>query len=166
VDDDFHARFSALSRCYRYIIYNNKVRSAILNHRVTWYYEDLNVATMQQASQYLIGELDFSSFRSSQCESRSPMRNVKRITINRYDDFVVIEIEANAFLHHMVRNIAGVLMRVGAGFAEPEWVNEVLQAKDRRKAVETASPAGLYLHQVNYPTQFSLPKNNNSIFFF
>lgn len=166
MDDDFHARHSALSRTYRYIIYNHKVRPAIFNHRVTWYFEELNVATMQQACQYLIGELDFSSFRSSQCESKTPMRHVKRILVNRYDDFVVIEIEANAFLHHMVRNIAGVLMRVGAGFREPEWVSEVLRAKDRRKAVETASPAGLYLEAVKYPAQFALPSANKSLLFF
>jgi tRNA pseudouridine38-40 synthase len=166
VSDDFHARYSAMSRSYRYIIYNHRVRSAIFDHRATWYYEELNVATMQQASQYLIGELDFSSFRSSQCESKSPMRNVQRINVNRFDDFVVIEIKANAFLHHMVRNIAGVLMRVGAGYQEPEWVLEVLQAKDRRKAVETASPHGLYLCEVNYPTHFSLPVQSKPLLFF
>jgi tRNA pseudouridine38-40 synthase len=165
VEDDFHARFSALSRCYRYVIYNHRVRSALFHHRATWEYEELNVATMQQASQYLIGELDFSSFRSSQCESKSPMRCVKRLVINRFDDFVVIEIEANAFLHHMVRNIAGVLMRVGAGFKEPEWVSDVLNAKDRRKAVETASPAGLYLYEVKYPSHFSLPSNSSKVLF-
>jgi tRNA pseudouridine38-40 synthase len=166
VEDEFHARYSALSRCYRYIIYNHKVRPALFNHRVTWYIEELNIATMQQASQYLMGEFDFSSFRSAQCESKSSKRCVKRIVIHRFDDFVIIEIEANAFLHHMVRNIAGVLMHVGAGFKEPEWVNEVLHAKDRRKAVETASPAGLYLHEVNYPACFSLPPNTNRLLFF
>lgn len=166
VSDDFHARYSALSRCYRYIIYNHKVRSAILNHRATWHYEELNVATMQEACRYLIGELDFSTFRSSQCESKSPMRCVKRIAINRFDDFVIIEIEANAFLHHMVRNIAGVLMHVGAGFEEPEWVGDILAAKDRRKAVETASPAGLYLHEVKYPAHYLIPSNKNTLLFF
>ncbi|MBV8802272.1 MAG: tRNA pseudouridine(38-40) synthase TruA [Gammaproteobacteria bacterium] len=161
VNENFHARYSALSRCYRYIICNTGTRPALLHNKVTWRYEELNVATMQQASQYLIGELDFSSFRSSQCESKSPMRNVHRIIINRYNDFVIIEIEANAFLHHMVRNIAGVLMRVGAGFQEPEWVLEVLQAKDRRKAAETAPASGLYLYAVKYPSIFLLPSEES-----
>lgn len=166
VNDDFHARYTALSRCYRYFIYNTATRPALLHQRVTWRYEELNVATMHEASRYLIGELDFSSFRSSQCESKSPMRNVHRITINRHNEFVIIEIEANAFLHHMVRNIAGVLMRVGAGYEEPEWALEVLQAKDRRKAVETAPASGLYLYAVKYPTIFSLPEKDNVSLFF
>lgn len=166
VSDDFHARYSALSRCYRYIIYNTNARPALLSHRVTWRYEPLNVATMQQASQYLMGELDFSSFRSSQCESKSPMRRIDRLIINRYNDFVVIEIEANAFLHHMVRNIAGVLMHVGAGYQEPQWVLEVLEAKNRRRAVETASAAGLYLYAVKYPPVFLLPDPRLDLMFF
>jgi tRNA pseudouridine38-40 synthase len=166
VSDDFHARYSALSRCYRYIIYNINARPALLSHRVTWRYEPLNVATMQAASQYLLGELDFTSFRSAQCESKTPMRHVQKLAIHRNNDFIVIEIEANAFLHHMVRNIAGVLMHVGAGYEEPEWVLEVLQAKDRRKAVETASASGLYLYSVQYPTLFSLPSLRPAMFFF
>jgi tRNA pseudouridine38-40 synthase len=163
VSEDFHARYSALSRCYRYIIYNVKSRSALFHHRATWRYEELNLATMQEASRYLIGELDFTSFRSAQCESKTPMRNVHRLNISRYHDFVIIDIEANAFLHHMVRNIAGVLMRVGAGYQEPEWVLEVLQAKDRRKAAETASAAGLYLHAVKYPAVFDLPSTASDL---
>lgn len=163
VDEDFHARFSALSRLYRYVIYNHLTRPAILTNRVTWYYEELNLATMQAASHYLIGELDFSSFRSAECESKTPMRNLKRLTIHRYDDYVVIEIEANAFLHHMVRNIVGVLMRIGAGFKEPEWMHEVLLAKDRRKAAETAPAAGLYLTRVSYPTSYLFPERTNKI---
>lgn len=163
VDEDFHARFSAQARTYRYIIYNNLTRPAILTNRVTWYYEELNLGTMETAGNYLIGELDFSSFRSAQCESKTPMRNVKRLTINRYDDYVVIEIEANAFLHHMVRNIVGVLMRIGAGFREPEWMNEVLLAKDRRKAAETAPAAGLYLTKVSYPLSYTFPEAKNKI---
>lgn len=163
VADEFHARFSALSRCYQYIICNRLTRPAILTNRITWYYEELNLATMQQAANYLIGELDFSSFRSAECESKTPMRNVKRILINRYDDYIVIEIEANAFLHHMVRNIVGMLLRIGAGYKEPEWMHEVLMAKDRRLAAETASPAGLYLAKVTYPTQFALPQRKKSV---
>lgn len=163
IDDGFNARFSALSRHYRYIIYNHLSRPAILNHKVTWQYEILNTGTMQAAANYLIGEHDFSSFRSSECESKTPMRNVKRITVHRLDDYVVIDIEANAFLHHMVRNIVGVLIRIGEGLAEPEWMQEVLLAKDRRKAAETAAAAGLYLTKVMYPSQYSFPKNEGKL---
>jgi tRNA pseudouridine38-40 synthase len=163
VDDDFHARYKALSRTYRYIIYNHTSRPALLTSRITWNYDVLNVATMQTASQYLIGELDFSSFRSSECESTTPMRNVKYIHINRLDDYIVIEIQANAFLHHMVRNIVGALMHIGAGFEEPEWMKKVLLAKDRRQAVETAPPHGLYLINVDYPEMYKIPSKNNNL---
>lgn len=163
VPDDFHARFSALSRCYRYIIYNQLSRPAILHSKVTWQYEPLNTGTMQMAANYLLGEQDFSSFRSAECESKTPMRNVKKVLVYRLDDYVVIDIEANAFLHHMVRNIAGVLMRIGAGFAEPEWMQELLRAKDRRKAAETAPAAGLYLTHVNYPSLYAFPKNESKL---
>lgn len=158
VDQPFHARFSALSRCYRYIIYNNISRPALLHHQVTWAYEVLNTATMQAAGQFLLGEQDFSSFRSSECESKTPMRNVKKVTVYRINDYVVIDIEANAFLHHMVRNIVGVLMRIGVGYKEPEWIQEVLLAKDRRQAAETAPASGLYLTKVSYPSNYLFPQ--------
>jgi tRNA pseudouridine38-40 synthase len=163
VDDSFHARHSALSRSYRYIIYNHTSRPALLTSRVTWNYDILNIATMQAASQYLIGELDFTSFRSSECESTSPMRNLNRLIVQRIDDYIVIDVQANAFLHHMVRNIVGALMHVGAGFKEPEWIQEVLLAKDRRKAAETASAHGLYLIKVTYPEIYKIPIKNNGL---
>ncbi len=163
VDDDFHARYKALSRAYRYIIYNHTSRPALLTSRITWNYDVLNLATMQAASQYLIGELDFSSFRSSECESPTPMRNVTHININRIDDYIVIDIQANAFLHHMVRNIVGALMHIGAGFEEPEWMRKVLLARDRRQAVETAPPYGLYLVKVTYPDIYKIPCKNNQL---
>lgn len=163
VDDNFHARHSALSRHYRYIIYNHTSRPALLTSRITWNYDILNIATMQAASRYLIGELDFTSFRSSECESKSPMRNVTKIAIDRYDDYIVIDIEANAFLHHMVRNIVGSLLCVGTGYKEPEWIHEVLLAKDRRQAAETASPYGLYLINVRYPEIYKIPIKNNKL---
>jgi tRNA pseudouridine38-40 synthase len=163
VDDEFHARYKALSRTYRYVIYNHTSRPALLTSRITWNYDVLNVATMQAASQYLIGELDFSSFRSSECESPTPMRNVKYIHIHRLDDYIVIDIQANAFLHHMVRNIVGALMHIGAGFEEPEWMRKVLLARDRRQAVETAPPYGLYLVSVSYPEMYKIPSKNNNL---
>jgi tRNA pseudouridine38-40 synthase len=158
VDYGFHARFSAIARRYRYIIYNHPIRPAILASRVTWNYYSLDVSHMQAAAHYFLGEQDFSSFRSSECSSKSAMRNLVALNIARHGNFVVIEVEANAFLHHMVRNIAGVLIRIGAGWEKPEWAQEVLQAKDRKKAAETAPPQGLYLIQVRYPEPYDFPQ--------
>lgn len=162
--DDFHARFSALSRCYQYVIYNAPTRPAIFSHCVTWMYEDLNTKTMQEAANYLLGEQDFTSFRSSECESKTPMREVKKINVLRMKEYVIIEIEANAFLHHMVRNIVGSLIAVGTGLYEPIWLNEVLLAKDRRKAGKTSAASGLYLNFVRYPAKYNLSMTP-SIFF-
>ena len=166
VDEKFHARFSAVSRCYRYVIYNHPVRSAIFSERTTWYQRALDIKPMQKAAEYLLGEQDFSSFRSSQCESKSPMRFVKYIQIERKDRFVVLEIQANAFLHHMVRNIAGVLLSIGAGLKPPEWMQDVLAAKDRTKASDTADPHGLYLYQVNYLAPYLFPENHRALLLF
>lgn len=160
VDYSFHARFSAISRRYRYIIYNHPIRPAIYNNRVTWCYYPLEIDLMRAAGKYLLGEQDFSSFRSSQCSSKTSMRKVTDFSIERHGDFVVLEIEANAFLHHMVRNIAGVLMKIGSGDKPSSWLKEVLIAKDRRAAAETAAPQGLYLMQVKYPEPYLFPLPN------
>lgn len=160
VDEHFHARFSAISRRYRYIIYNHPARPALLAHRVTWNYDTLNLATMQAAGQFLLGEHDFSSFRSSQCESKSPMREVQLLNVSRQGDFIFIDIQANAFLHHMVRNIVGVLVRIGRGLKEPEWMQELLLKKDRKEAAETAPAAGLYLVKVEYRIPYDFPTMN------
>lgn len=157
VDYHFHARFSAVSRRYRYIIYNHPIRPAIQHTGITWCYYPLDIHKIKIAAQYLLGEQDFSSFRASQCNSKSPMRNVMDFQIERYGDYVIFEIEANAFLHHMVRNIAGVLMKIGAGFQEPTWMKAVLEAKSRRAAAETAPAEGLYLIQIKYPDTYQLP---------
>lgn len=151
VDENFHARFSALSRRYRYLIYNHTLRSALYAHRAAWYHQSFHIEYMQQAAKYLIGEHDFTSFRSAECESKTPMRYVSEIIITRNEEFIIIEIEANAFLHHMVRNIVGVLLRIGSGVEKPEWMHEVLLAKDRKKAAETAQAQGLYLMRVTFP---------------
>lgn len=161
VDYHFHARFKATARCYRYIIFNHPVRSAILQTRATWHYYHLDVERMREAGKYLIGEQDFSSFRSSQCNSKSPMRNVVAFHIKREGDYIILDIEANAFLHHMVRNIVGTLMKIGAGFKEPEWMQQVLFAKSRRAAAETAPADGLYLTQVRYPEPYIFPVSEN-----
>lgn len=162
VDYHFHARFAAVARRYRYIIFNHPIRPAILNTRASWHYYPLNVEAMREAGRFLIGEQDFSSFRSSQCNSKSPMRNVTEFTLSRHGDFVVLEIEANAFLHHMVRNIAGTLMKIGTGTKEPSWMREVLLAKSRRVAAGTAPPDGLYLIRVSYPEPYIFPIPNEA----
>ncbi len=162
VDDDFHARFSALSRTYRYIILNRDVRPAILANKVSWTYRPLDADKMQMAAEPLLGEHDFSSYRTVQCQSKTPVRNVLRLDVSRHDDFVIIDIEANAFLHHMVRNIAGVLMTIGAGDAPVNWSREVLEIRDRTEAGITAPAAGLYFMSVAYPQKFGLPSKSES----
>jgi tRNA pseudouridine38-40 synthase len=163
VDYQFHARFKATARRYRYIIYNHPIRPAILTHRATWYYYSLDIDRMQIAGSYLIGEQDFSSFRSSQCNSNSPMRNVTDFAVSRHGDFVIIDITANAFLHHMVRNIVGSLVKIGAGQKEPGWMQTVLQAKSRRVAAETAPADGLYLTNVYYPDPYTFPQPSQTM---
>lgn len=157
VDYSFHARFKATSRRYRYVIYNHPVRPALLNSRVSWHYYPLDESRMRTAASSLMGEQDFSSFRSSKCNSNSPNRNIIDFKIERSGDFVIFEIEANAFLHHMVRNIAGTLMKIGAGFKPVSWIDEVLAAKSRKAAAETAPPGGLYLIKATYPEPYIFP---------
>lgn len=157
VADDFHARFSAQSRRYRYIIQNRDARPALLNGRVAWNYHPLNTEVMHQAAQSLLGENDFSSFRAAGCQSNHAMREVQVISVSRNADFVYIDIQANAFLHHMVRNIVGSLLLVGKGDRPVEWLAELLAARDRRLAGMTAAAAGLYFVHVNYPPEFNLP---------
>lgn len=157
VDYRFHARFTATARRYRYVIYNHPIRPALLSTRATWHYYRLDAERMAAAGSYLIGEQDFSAFRSAQCNSNSPMRNVTEFQVERQGDFIFLDIQANAFLHHMVRNIAGSLMKVGSGARDINWFQEILLAKNRRLAAETASPDGLYLTKVVYPEPYIFP---------
>lgn len=154
---DFHARFSALSRRYRYIIANTAVLSPHLAGLVTHYRRPLDVTMMQQASQVLVGEQDFSAFRAAQCQAAHAVRDIKAVTVQRHGDLVILEVEANAFLYHMVRNLAGALLLVGAGLRPVNWVRELLDCKDRTKGADTASASGLYLLGVTYPQDFGLP---------
>lgn len=163
IDEIFHARFSAVARHYQYVILNRRVRSAIRNSRVTWCYHPLTVSKMREAGVYLIGEYDFSSFRAKACQAKSPVRNIHRLEVTRQENFVVISVSANAFLHHMVRNIAGVLMAIGKGEQPPRWAEEVLQARCRASGGLTAPPDGLYLVGVDYPNCFSLPRLSRPI---
>jgi len=151
VADDFSARFSATARQYRYIILNRTSRPALLANKVTWKHGVLNTEAMHQAAQALLGEQDFTSFRSSACQAEHARRKVHWISVSREGDFVYIDIEANAFLHHMVRNIVGSLIMVGQSVEAVSWIADLLCCKDRTQAGPTALAAGLYLVKVSYP---------------
>ena len=157
VEEDFHARFSATGRMYCYVILNRSARPGLLYRRVTWECRQLDEGLMQQAAGCLLGNHDFTSYRAIDCQSDSPMRNVRRLEIRRRDDFIIMEIEANAFLHHMVRNIAGVLMTIGRGEAPPAWSQQVLEARNRTQGGVTAPADGLYLVNVSYPQKYDIP---------
>jgi len=157
VQADFHARFSALARRYRYIIANALVRPALLAGQVSWQRRALDHRLMHSAAQQLLGEQDFSAFRAASCQSKTPMRNVHCVAVSRQGELLVVDIKANAFLHHMVRNIVGSLMAVGLGRESPHWIGQLLQGRDRTVAAETAPADGLYLVDVEYPARFMLP---------
>lgn len=156
VANEFHARYSALSRSYRYVILNRPVRSALSRLGAWWVREPLDIETMSVAARYLVGTHDFSSFRASACQAKSPVRELRRLEIRGFDQWINVECEANAFLHHMVRNIMGSLVRVGRGEARPEWIRTLLEARDRRLADITAPAAGLILEHVGYSPESGL----------
>ncbi|BAU47296.1 tRNA pseudouridine synthase A [Sulfurifustis variabilis] len=158
VDTGFHARFSATGRHYGYFILNRPIRPTYLAKRVTHEYRPLDVERMQAAARHLVGTHDFSSFRSVECQAKSPTRELRALTVDRRGELVRIHAYANAFLHHMVRNLAGVLTDIGAGERAPEWAREVLNARDRTRGGVTAPPDGLYLTAVEYPEAFRLPR--------
>jgi tRNA pseudouridine38-40 synthase len=153
----FHARYSAEGRTYRYIILNRGVRSALTDKRATGIFKPLDHERMAEAATYLCGHYDFSAFRSSVCQSKSPIRRMERLVVTRRGEWVIVEVTANAFLHHMMRNIVGLLIEVGKGEAPPIWAQEVLEGRDRTKGAPTAPADGLYLWHVRYPEAFALP---------
>ena len=157
VNNDFHARFSALRRRYRYIILARDIRPTFLKNQVAWYRGTLDLERMQRAAQFIQGEHDFTSYRTVHCQAKSPVKMVYFLNISQRGEYFFIDIEANSFLHHMVRNIAGVLLKIGSGEAEPDWAQEVLAAEDRSKGGKTAPPEGLYLTNVTYDKKFNLP---------
>lgn len=163
VRPNFHARYSAQARTYRYQIINRCVRSALWHQRATWCHQPLDADLMRQAGQALIGEHDFSSYRAQGCQSKSPVRRVTRLDVRREGEMLMIEICANAFLHHMVRNIAGVLMTIGRGERPLDWAGEILAQRNRTKGGVTAPPDGLYLLGVDYPDIWGLPDWRQSL---
>lgn len=160
VVDDFSARFSATTRQYRYVILNRLGRSAAFHSKVTWRHGMLNEKAMHDAAQALVGEHDYSSFRSSSCQANHANRHIHYINVTRKKDFIYIDIKANAFLHHMVRNIAGSLMMIGQGEQATGWMKELLLGKDRTQAGPTAPAQGLYMVKVSYPSHYGLPQND------
>lgn len=158
VADDFHARHSARSRRYRYILYDEPVKPTVLVGQLTHVRNRLDVEAMHVAAQALVGEHDFSAFRAAGCQANGPVREIRFITVSRQRRFIVVEVEANAFLQHMVRNIVGTLLVVGGGRASPEWVAEVLRSGDRKRGGDTARPDGLYLVGVGYEDDVGIPR--------
>ena len=158
VSDEFHARFSATARRYRYVIYNSALRSGVFNAGVTHVYKSVDAALMHEAAQTLVGKHDFTSFRASHCQSKTPCRNVHYIKVYRTGKFIVVDIKANAFLHHMVRNIVGCLLDVGSGDKDINYIAHLLSVNDRAQGSTTAKPNGLYLVDVDYHDRFDVPK--------
>ena len=161
VDSDFHARFSAISRTYEYLVLNRPARSGVFGSMVSWECRPLDVERMNEAAQCLVGEHDFTSYRAQGCQAHTPVRVVHSLKVERYQDYVAIRIRANAFLYHMVRNVSGVLIAIGSGKKEPAWAKQVLDAKDRSLAGVTAPAAGLYLANIEYPENFGIPRASN-----
>jgi tRNA pseudouridine38-40 synthase len=157
VSSDFHARFSATARSYRYQILNRLQRSALHRNRAWWVYQPLDEQRMHEAAQLLLGEHDFSAFRAAGCQARSAMREVTRVSVTRCGDWLTLEISANAFLMHMVRNITGTLAAIGQGEQPIEWAAEVLASRDRTAGGITAPAHGLTLVSVDYPAEFGIP---------
>lgn len=156
VSDEFHARFSAIGRCYRYLLLNHPVRPALLSGRAGWFYLPLDLDRMREGATFLLGEHDFSAFRAAECQAKSPVRRMESLEIRRQGDYIVFDVCANAFLHHMVRNLVGSLVYVGKGKHPPDWIKELLASRDRAMAAPTFAPDGLYLAGVDYEPRWGL----------
>jgi tRNA pseudouridine38-40 synthase len=162
VGSDFHARFSARARTYRYVLLNRPVRPALAARFMGWFHLPLDLAAMRAAAAQLVGEHDFSAFRSSECQAKSPVRTIHALEVHHEGEKIVFLVRANAFLHHMVRNLIGTLVYVGKGKHPPRWAREVLDARDRAKAAPTFAAEGLYLERVEYDSHWNLPGENQS----
>ena len=161
VPDEFHARFSAHGRSYRYLLLNRAVRPAIQAGKVGWFYAPLDVAAMQSAARHLLGEHDFSAFRASECQAKSPVKNLQQLDIRSQGEMLIFDLSANAFLHHMVRNVIGCLVYVGKGKYPPQWLADVLAGRERSLAAPTFAPDGLYLRRIKYEEKWGLPQTRD-----
>lgn len=161
VPEEFHARFSAHGRSYRYLLLNRPTRSAIHAGKAGWFHAPLDVAAMQVAARYLVGKHDFSAFRAAQCQAKSPLKHLLQLDIRRQGEMLIFDLSADAFLHHMVRNIVGCLVYVGKGKYPVEWLAEVLVSRERRLAAPTFAPDGLYLRRITYEAKWGLPQMEN-----
>jgi len=160
VSDEFHARFSALSRRYRYFLLNRSQRPGLFGQYVGWFHSGLDVELMQSGARALVGEHDFSTFRAADCQAKNPVRTVHDLRIQSQGDVVCVDITANAYLQHMVRNIVGALVYVGSARQPPEWIAQILEQRDRSQAAPTFSPNGLYLSSVGYASHWGLPDSS------
>ena len=156
VPDDFHARFSARGRRYRYLLLNRGERPGLMARRVGWFHRPLDAEAMSGAARLVLGEHDFSAFRAIECQAKSPVKTLRRADVARYGDMLVFDFEASAFLHHMVRNLVGALVYVGKGAHPPEWVGELLAGRDRARAAPTFEACGLYFAGVDYDPVWQL----------
>ncbi len=155
--EDFHARFAVEERGYQYILLNHATRPGLMSGKVGWHHRPLDEARMQQAAQFLLGKHDFSAFRAAECQAKSPVKDMRQALLRRQGDYLILDVRADGFLHHMVRNIVGCLVHVGVGNAPPEWLAELLEHKDRTRAAPTFMPDGLYLSHIRYASRFELP---------
>ncbi len=158
VPDEFHARFSAHGRSYRYLLLNRAVRPAIQAGKVGWFHAPLDVTLMQAAAQHLLGEHDFSAFRAAECQAKSPVKHLLQLDIRRQGEMLIFDVSADAFLHHMVRNMVGCLVYVGKGKYPPDWLADVLAGRERSLAAPTFAPDGLYLRRIKYEAKWGLPQ--------
>jgi tRNA pseudouridine38-40 synthase len=163
VPDEFHARFSAQGRSYQYLLINRPVRSAIHAGKMGWFHAPLDLDAMRRAAQCLLGEHDFSAFRAAECQAKSPVKSMYKLDISVDGEMLVFDLAANAFLHHMVRNIVGCLVYVGKGKYSPEWLADVLESRERRLAAPTFAPDGLYLRRISYDPKWGLPQMENEL---
>lgn len=157
---DFHARFAAIERGYRYVLLNHPVRPGLNEGQIGWHHRPLDEAAMNRAAALLLGQHDFSAFRAAECQARSPVKELRHAHITRRDDTLLCDFRADGFLHHMVRNLMGSLIQVGAGVQPPEWLADLLASRDRTRAAPTFDAAGLYLTHIRYPAHFGLPESS------
>ena len=161
VGADFHARFAAIQRGYRYVLLNHPVRPGLDQGRIGWHHRPLDADAMNRAAAHLIGQHDFSAFRAAECQARSPVKELRVASIERRGDYLLCDFRADGFLHHMVRNLMGCLVQVGAGVQPPAWLHDILESRDRTLAAPTFDAAGLYLSHIRYPAHFALPESSD-----